>query len=178
MKRKWPVILTIALATYLGITLTTGYSLTGFWTDPIFSVLLCIIALILVFKDKTKSIWFSILLKTTNIICSLIVLGLLFLNLFNPYAWPNFKGLHSFSFQKIDDRLFHAYFSPVGIYSGGYGKFWITESPKYFPIIEHRVYYNDAVDHDFNNDTFEGRPIDNEEVVKSYIRDEVINKNK
>ena len=71
--------------------------------------------------------------------------------------------------------MFHAYFKPVGSYSGGEGNFWITESPLYFPFIEKDVYYEHAVLHDFSDGYWDGRPINNYEVVKSYIKDDVIN---
>ena len=129
----------------------------------------------LLFKNKTDKIWLTITLKTTNILCSTIVFGLLGLNLINSFAWDTFK-LRGFYYQPFDGRLFNAYFKPVGAYSGVYGNFWITETPKYFPLIEWRVCWNRTVHHDFNDDTFEGEPIDNYEVVRSYIKDEVIDK--
>jgi hypothetical protein len=76
----------------------------------------------------------------------------------------------------VDGRLFNAYFKPVGAYSGGYGNFWITEMPKWFPIIGRQVYWERAVHHDFGEDIAEGEPVDNYEVVKEYIRNKVIAK--
>jgi len=156
--------------------LFTDFSLTGFWTDVIFSILLSVFALILVFKNKTYSRWLTWTLRGSNIICSLIVFGLILLNLINPFALDTLK-LRSFYFQQVDGRVFNAYFKPVGAYSGGYGNFWISETPKYLPIIEWRVYWDRTVHHDFRADTFDGEPIDNYEVVKSHIKDEVIDKN-
>ncbi|MCZ2131369.1 MAG: hypothetical protein LC109_14030 [Bacteroidia bacterium] len=74
----------------------------------------------------------------------------------------------------MDSRLFNAYFKPVGSYAGGYGQFWISETPKFFPIIEWEVYYDRTVDWDFNDDNYDGQ--DTYEVVKSYIKNKVINK--
>lgn len=108
---------------------------------------------------------------------SLIIFGLLGLNFTNPFALDTFK-LRSFYYQSVDGRLFNAYFKPVGAYSGGEGNFWITEVPKFFPIIEKRVYYDRTVLWNFNNDTFDGQPVDNYKVVKQYIKDEVIDKKK
>lgn len=136
-----------------------------------------IFALRQVSKSRTDRIGLTLILKTINILCSLIVFGLLGLNLINPFAWDTFK-LRCFYFQSVDGRLFNAYFKPVGAYSGGYGNFWITETPKYFPVVEWRVYWDRTVHHDFNDDTFDGQPIDNYEVVRSYIKDDVIDKQK
>jgi hypothetical protein len=99
------------------------------------------------------------------------------LNAANPFALDTLK-LKSFYFQSVDGKLFNAYFKPVGAYSGGYGNFWITQSPKLFPLVERRVYWERTVHHDFGDDTFDGEPIDNYQVVREYIKDEVINKSK
>lgn len=177
MKQQTQIIFTIFFAVYLAVVLLTRISLTGFWTDIIFSVLLSIVALRLVFKSKANKLWLTIALKTTNLLCSLIVFGLLGHNIINSFVLDTLK-LRSFYYQSVNGRLFNAYFKPVGSYSGGYGNFWITESPKYFPLIEWSVYWERAVHHDFNDDTFEGQRIDNYEVVRSYIKEEVYNKQK
>jgi hypothetical protein len=175
MKQRTNIIATIFFSVYLATVLLTDISLTGFWTDVIFSILLSLFALGLVFRSKMNKLWLTIILRTTNILCSLVVFGLLVLNIINPFAWDVLK-LRSFYYQSVDARLFNAYFKPVGSYSGGYGNFWITETPKYFPLIEWRVYWDRTVHHDFNDDTFDGEPIDNYEVVRSYIKDKVIDK--
>jgi hypothetical protein len=177
MKQRTQIILSIFFPLYLATVLLTDFSLTGFWTDLIFSISLSVYSLILVFKNKTNILWLTITVRTTNILCSLIVFGLLGLSLINPFTWDTFK-LRSFYFQSVDGRLFNAYFKPVGSYSGGYGNFWISETPKYFPLIEWRVYWDRTVDWNFRDDTFDGQPVDNYEVVRSYIKDEVINKQK
>jgi hypothetical protein len=166
---------TLLLPLYLVIILFTSYSLTGFWTDVIFSILYSVVILLLVFKRNTHSRWLKIPLRSIAILCAVTIFGLIALNFTNPFIIDHFK-MRSFYFQKVNGRLFHAYFKPVGAYSGGQGNFWITESPVYFPLIEKDVYYEHAVHHDFNDDYWEGEPIDNYEVVRSYIKDEVINK--
>jgi hypothetical protein len=105
------------------------------------------------------------------------VFNLIALSLTNPFAFDLVK-LRSFYFQKVERRIFNAYFKPVGAYAGGQGNFWITESPIYFPFIEKRVYYERGVHHDFSDDYWEGEPIDNYEVVRAYVKDEVIGKGK
>ncbi|MEZ5014947.1 MAG: hypothetical protein R2794_11710 [Chitinophagales bacterium] len=175
MKQGTHIIFATFFAAYLLTVLLTDISLTGFWTDIIFAICLSIFALRLVFKIKTDKIWLTITFRAINFVCSLIVFGLLGLNLINPFAWDTFK-LRSFYYQSMDGRLFNAYFKPVGAYAGGYGNFWITETPKYFPLIEWRVYWDRTVDWDFNIDTFDGQPVDNYAVVRSYIKVEVIDK--
>ena len=177
MKIKVQILTTTFFTVYLLTILFTDFSLTGFWTDVIFSVLLSFFSLRPVLKNKTNEPWLTRTLRGTNIICSLIVLGLIILNLVYPIASDTLK-LRSFNFQQVDGRIFNAYFKPVGAYSGGYGNFWITESPKYLPIVEWRIYWDRTVHHDFSDDTFEGEPIDNFEIVRDYIKSEVISKNK
>ncbi len=83
--------------------------------------------------------------------------------------------VRSFYLIKTDNRLFNAYFKPVGAYSGGYGNFLITESPKYFPLIENPVYYDRTVHHDFSEDTFDGQPVDNREIIRQIVIEKIIN---
>lgn len=169
MKQHAPLLLTILFVVYLATVLLTDISLTGFWTDVIFSVLLSILSLKLSFRNK------GITLKIANILCSLTVFGLIGLHLSHPFALDTFK-LRSFYYLSVEGRLFNAYFKPVGAYAGGYGNFWITETSPYLPIIERRVYWERTVHHDFNDDRFDGEPIDNYAVVRSYIKAEVIDK--
>ena len=135
------------------------------------------ITLKIIFKNKEHKTWLTTTLRTSAIILSTIVFGLVALSFTNIFILDTFK-MRSFNYQKVDGRIFHAYFKPVGAYSGGQGNFWITESPLYFPIMEKRIFYDRTVHHNFNDDTWEGEPIDNYQVVKRYIKDEIINKNK
>ncbi len=177
MKTRNQIILLVFFAIYLSTVLLTDISLVGFWTDIIFSILLSLFALRIVFKNKADEMWLTITLRASALIFSAIVFGLIAFSFTNIFIWDTFK-MRSFYYQKVEGRIFHAYFKPVGAYSGGQGNFWITESPIYFPVIERKVYYDRTVHHDFNDDTWEGEPIDNYQVVKSYIKNEVINKNK
>ena len=117
------------------------------------------------------------MLRTLTILSSVVVFGLIGLNLINPFAWDTFK-MRSFYYVNVDGRLFNAYFKPVGAYAGGEGNFWITETPKYFPTIEIEKFYNRTVLWDFSATEWEGEPIDQNKVVKSYIKDEIIDKEK
>jgi hypothetical protein len=166
---------TLLLLLYLLITLFTDYSLTGFRTDVIFFMLLSSFVVLLITGRTTKRSWRIVIARTLIIICALAAFSWTAIVHINPFILDHLK-LRSFYFQKVNGRMFNAYFKPVGSYSGGEGNFWITESPVYFPLVEKEVYYEHAVLHNFRNDYWEGEPIDNYEVVKSYIKDEVINK--
>lgn len=170
MKANFQVILAIALILYLPIVVMTNFSLTGYWTDVIFTAIMSVILLLSLFKQKTK-----LYIKIPIFISLFMVLGLIILILQNPFSIDKTKT-RSFSFQLVNGRIFHAYFKPVGAYSGGYGNFWITESPVYLPFIERRIYFERAVRYDFNDDSFDGHPIDNYKVVRSYIQEQVIEK--
>ena len=171
------IVLVIFFGLYLSVLFFTSFSLVGFWTDIIFSVFFTVFLLRIVYKKGTGRSWLTILLKVVAAVYAAVVFGMIALNFTNPFVFDIFK-LRSFYYQKVDGRIFHAYFKPVGAYSGGQGSFWITESPVFFPLIENRVYYERAVHHDFNDDTWEGEPIDNYAVVRNYIKDEVIDKRK
>ncbi|MCU0438684.1 MAG: hypothetical protein MUC49_12305 [Raineya sp.] len=172
MKIRLYTIFTIFFVLYLSIVLCTKFSWTGYWTDVIFSIILVIFALWFISQNDLRK---SNLLKRINQVCIIIVLGIIGMNIINPLAWDNFK-LRSFYFQRVKGRVFNAYFRPVGSYGRGYGWFYICETPKYFPIIEWEVYRDGAVNHDFRDNTFDGQPIDNYEMVRSYIEEEVIKK--
>jgi hypothetical protein len=153
----------------------TNLSLVGFWTDIITAILLSIIILIVTFRKRTASRPSTIALRLTASALSAVVFGLIFLAFTNIFILDTFK-MRSFYYLRVDGRIFHAYFKPVGAYAGGQGNFWITESPKYFPVVEWPVYYDRTVRWDFSADSSEGQPVDNYEVVRSYIQDEVIDK--
>jgi hypothetical protein len=172
--RKQIIYVTILL-TYLLVITQTEYSLVGFWTDILFSLVFSLITLIAVFRNKTDDKFLTYFFRAITLISFISIYGFFIYMLTNPFVIDTFK-LRSFYYQSVDNRLFNAYFKPVGSYSGGEGNFWITETPKLFPIVEKQVFYDRTVLHDFNDDTFEGEPIDNYKVVEGYIKDEVINK--
>jgi energy-coupling factor transporter transmembrane protein EcfT len=155
----------ILLVFYILILIFTNISFVGFWTDILGAILLLILFL---WKGDYKSLMYML---TSGMISFLILF------LYEPFILEKFN-VNVFRFQEVNGRLFNAYFRPVGSYSGGYGNFWITESPKYFPFIEKEIYYDRTVYYDFNSDTFDGQPVNASEVVKSYIQGEIIDKNK
>ena len=175
MHSRSQIILIIFFTAYLSVILFTEFSLIGFWTDIIFSIVLSLFALWAIFRNMTAKRWLTITLRAMAIILSAVVFGLIAWSLTNIKTWDAFK-MRSFYYQKVDGRVFNAYFKPVGAYAGGYGNFWITETPKYFPLIERQVYYETAVQWDFNSDSSDGQSA--VDVVKSYIQDEVINQKK
>jgi len=163
------------LLTYLFFITQTKYSLVGFWSDILFSLVFSIITLIAVFRNKTNNKILTYSFRIIALTSIISIYGFLISRLTNPFVIDTFK-LRTFYYQSVDNRLFNAYFKPVGAYSGGYGNFWITETPKIFPIVEKQVFYDRTVLHDFNDDTLEGEQIDNNKIVKGYIIDAVINK--
>ncbi len=175
MTIKKQTILTIFITVYLLTVFLTDISLVGYWTDIIFSIILVSFGLLTVFRSKSKKTWLILTIKTLTIASSIVVFGLLGLNLINPIAWDTFK-MRSFYYENVDGRLFNAYFKPVGAYAGGEGSFWITETPKYFPIIEIEKFYNRTVLWDFRATEWEGEPIDQNAVVNSCIQEDVIDK--
>lgn len=175
MTTRKQITLVILLFFYLVTSAVTDFSLTGFWTDIVFSIAFSLFVLITIYKKKTNEFWLTITLRTIAVICSTAVSLFLLGSIFFSFGW-DFSKLRNFYFVRVDGRLFNAYFKPVGSYSGGEGNFWITESSIFCPIFERQVYYEHAVLHNFNDDTWEGKNIDNYEIVKTYIRDEIIDK--
>lgn len=176
MKSKSVIIPSLFLI-YLVLITFSDYSLVGYWTDIIFSVVLAFYSYKLSFKTELEIRLIKVYSKTVTLLCLTSVLLFFGLTILNPFSSDKLK-MRSFLFQRVEGRIFNAYFKPVGAYSGGFGNFWITETPIYFPIIEHEIYWDRTVNHDFNDDNFDGVPTDNYQVVKSYIFDEVILKEK
>ena len=126
LKTSWmKFFLPILLSTYLFIVLKTDYSLVGFWTDVVVSILLWVICWRLLFIKNVEVKWMNRISNVLIIINSIVIGGLMFLTILNPFSLDTLK-LRSFYFQSVQERTFHAYFKPVGAYSGGQGNFWIT----------------------------------------------------
>lgn len=169
------IFFTVFSIVYLVLVIFTDYSLSGYWTDVVLTLLLfvyCVWSLV----SRVKAVsWLKWSLQVTRLCVSVFIIWLIWLVVSNPFSIDTLK-LRGFYFQSVEGRLFSAYFKPVGAYSGGYGNFWITEMPRYFPLVERRVYWDRTVHHDFSDDMDDGEAVDNYEVVRTYIRDEVINK--
>jgi len=159
---------------YLAVVLLTDYSFIGYWSDIGITVVFTYLSLKYLFRNKpgVSPIW-RFLSKMVHASCVVMVIFLFSSQLLNPFLIDTLK-LRSFHFVEIEGRFYHAYFKPVGAYSGGYGNLSITESPTWLPIIEHQIHWNRSVHHDFYNDTFDGVPIDNRDVIRNYIRDEIL----
>ena len=170
MSPRKQILISSLLPIYLAIVLFTDISLIGFWTDVIFSILLCALVIFLAFRTTTNNTILKGVLKGNSIICTLLVFSFYILHIINPFFSDTLK-LRGFYFLPINGKLYNAYFKPVGAHSGGYGNFWITKSPKLFPIIEMQVHWERAVHHDFGSDTFEDSPIDNSELAENYIKE-------
>ena len=175
---SWVGVAVVAiLAVYLLMLFFSGWSLTGFWTDFIFSGIYVILGLAVIFIYRTPHRGLNMGLRTAMVLMALVVLRFFWSFFADPFVADLFK-MRSFYHRRVDGRVFQAYFRPVGAYSGGEGNLLITESPKLFPIIEREVYYEHAVRWDFNADSSEGRPVDNDAIVDEYIKDEITRKPK
>jgi hypothetical protein len=86
MQTRFQAITTILLTLYLATVLLTDISLTGFWTDVIFSIALCIFNLVFVFRKRTTVLWLTLTLRILALSCSIIVFVLLALNFANPLS--------------------------------------------------------------------------------------------
>jgi len=176
MTTKSKRILTGFTAIYLIIVISTDISLTGYWSDILFSMIIVIITLKVNFTSSNEKRWKTLLSRSISVLCSILVFGLIALHLITPFSQNSFK-MRSFYFENIDERLFNAYYKPVGAYAGGQGSFWITESPVYFPVIEIQKYYNPTVHWDFRIKEWEGKPVDQQEEVRDYIKNEILKQN-
>jgi len=172
--KRIQILTTVFLSTYLLILIFTDFSFTGFWTDVIFTILLLTFSLIVVYRKKTDNPKLTRTLRSTALISSIVVFVYMLFAFANPFAFLSYQKMRHFSNIVVENRNFNAYFFPTGAYGRGYGSFRITESPKYFPIIEWTVYSEKATDTDFNMDKLEDTPI--EDVVKAMIENEVIKK--
>lgn len=175
MTKRLPIILCSTMLVYGLTVLLTDFSLTGFWTDILFSISLFIFSVVITFRHKTEKRWLTITLRTISICFFFVVYS--FLTPFMTMFFLDTFKLRSFCFIKVDGRLFNAYFKPVGAYSGGYGNFLITESPKYFPLTETPFYYNRTVHHDFSEDISEGEPVDNREIIRQIVKEQISTRN-
>ncbi len=173
MKFKIGLALTLFFSLCLTLFLLAGISWIGIWTDVLFSILLSAITLWLVFHSSTGNFRIVFFARMLAIACAMLVAGIMLTYVSNPFRLNVLKA-RSFLYQRVDGRIFNAYFKPVGSYSGGYGNLLITETPLWFPLIERTVYYQRVVHHDFGDDTFEGQPIDNNALIKQYIRKEIV----
>lgn len=172
MKRAIFIALTVCFPFDLGMVTLRDISFVGIWTDILFSIILVLTAILITSKYQFEKSWLIATAKGLNMVCSIGMILMLFSFINSPYYWDKLKS-RSFCYQSINDHLYHAYFMPVGAYSGGEGNFWITESPQHFPFIEWSVYYERAILHDFSEDTFDGSPIDNEKIARDFIKEKV-----
>lgn len=173
MTTRGQIILTLFTTVYLATIILTDLSLTGYWTDLVFSILLVSLGLSIIIKQRTLNTSLSSFFKTLTILCSIVIIGLIAINLIDPFSWNRFK-IKSFYYEQVNGRLFNAYFKPVGSYSGGEGIIRISESPKYLPFIEIQKHHDGAVLWDFSRTEWEGEPVDQNEVLRNYILDEII----
>lgn len=173
MGERFQIVTTIAFLLFWAVLIFTPYSLVGYWTDGLLALAFIIFAIKTIFNTKVANPIVKWVLRVANLASLAITLGFLYFFFSNPFFIDDFKT-RTFYYVYENGKLYNAYFKPVGAYSGGYGNFWITEIPLFFPVVENIVYYERAVHHDFGKDMdFEMNPVDNREVVRNYIKREV-----
>ncbi|GEM_PF-2257814 len=175
MASRAQILLPIFSLVYLMTLSYTNLSLSGFWTDIIFSILLALLSLKALCTSKSVKIGWTILLKVIHLLLVLYIFLTLWFQLLQPRALDTFK-LRSFLYVYLEGRSFNAYFQPVGAYSGGEGNLSIAENYSYCPIFERERHYKHAILWDFRTDEFDGQAVDQKQIVKTYIKHEVIDK--
>jgi len=168
--RKISIISGTLFLTYGMTLLFTKYSLTGFWSDIIFFASLVIILTFALYKTKRDSLPLLPTFRILSLCILILTINYYGYVLINPFDIR--KDTKTLKTQTVNGRLFHPHFQPVGSWGKGYGPFWITESPKFFPFIERTVFAERGTDYDFNDTEFDGTPI--EEFVRNYIIENII----
>ena len=172
MNQKTHLIIPMLTSVYLLIIFLTDTSFRGYWTDFFIAVVFVTYNLKKALNSKKVKGSLSLIHRFVSILPAILVYSVLAAYILNPFSWNVFK-MKCFYNQEVNGRLFNAYFKPVGANSGGEGIFWITESPKYFPLIETQKYYDNAVLWDFSVQEWEGETVDQNEIVKRYIEQEI-----
>ena len=168
------ILTTLIFLSYLAILSMTDISLTGYWTDAIVASGLSIFTFRLVFKYVISNRPLTIILRTIVVLLTMgLFLSFIFVFISYPLIPANPKGYY---FQSVKGRLFNFY----SFENGGYT---ISETYKYFPIIEleickripHKDMFEDRYDTegDYINDIQDVRNL-----IENYILDEEIDKNK
>ena len=126
----------------------TPFSLTGFWTDIIFALILVVFSLYWLFKHKIENKVVRLLFNITTIISSFLVLVLIVIYAINPYSWTVLQT--KFIESKTNGNFIELnYFRPTGAWGCGYGTYWESKTLKYFPLIEHITHENDCTQDDW-----------------------------
>ena len=92
------------------------------------------------------------------------------------FSTLNSLDVVGFHYYKIDNNFYNGYFEPVGAYSGGEGNIWISKTPFIFPMIEKTVYHEHAVMWDYSLAEFEDEKVDQNNIMRQTILDELTNK--
>lgn len=178
MRLKIQIFILLILIGHL-LLLFFNFSLVGFWTDFFIPTFLTTGFLYSILKKETtiNSLRNTFRILTLGISIAYIFIGIRQINNIGFFSFLDSTKLTSFYWENVNDRTFNAYFQPVGAYSGGEGNFWITECLPYFPLIEETVYYKHAILWDFGVKEFDGQNIDQNKVIREYIKNEVIKNN-
>lgn len=174
MKTRTQLYFLLFTTIYLFSVAFTGISLTGIYTDVVFSVVLVLSNLMVAFGRKTENTWLTRILRSLSVFYAVAVFGLWVLVSINPLI--TFGDTTCYYYQNIETRLFNVYFEPI-LFGHGSGFFRITESPKWCPVIEMERLYDSNRSWNFDTTEWNGKPyVDLRETAKKYIRESLIDK--
>ena len=159
--------LSLLVLAYIAVLYLTHISFTGYFTDIVILIVLYVLIWIIFLKSRKQPTKDHVNNKAV-----LIFLGgftfILIVLLGHPYSVGKIKTT-SFLFQRVNNKLYHAYFIPVGSYSGGEGDLIIASSPHLFPLIEERIHYEHSVLWDYGASIFDGQPVNQESAIRNFI---------
>ncbi|SED51676.1 hypothetical protein SAMN04487765_0229 [Tenacibaculum sp. MAR_2010_89] len=129
--------LILILIFYVGVINYTIFSLTGFYSDVFFAILVSVIIIILTIINWKKSSLVNRTLKYFSIIISFGVMILTFL--VEGMVEEEFIVLDTIEINKIKYRVH--YFPPQGVWEFENGKIYITKLNEMLPFIEKHYFY-------------------------------------
>ena len=147
----------------------TEFSLVGYKSDvllPFGAMLALVIAMSTLESGRLKK---SSRILVVFFVCMYSIGGFSGWSQRNVFKVLNVFDVESFCYYSINGELYHGYFEPVGASSGGEGNFWITKSPTGFPILELEIYNEHAILWNFSSDEFDGRNVDQNEIMRQTI---------
>lgn len=137
------ILLQILMLIYFPFVLFSKYSITGFWSDIIFSCILIFISIILSFKFKHENKILIRLNKGISIFYSVTFCLVVGIKIINPFNWTIFST-SQIEYKIKNSEITISYFEPTGAWGCGHGKYWETKTFLYFPIIEKEVYVDNC----------------------------------
>lgn len=127
------------MAIYFPVVMLSPFSLTGFWTDNLFSLGIVIISLLWSFKRKIEKKTIRIALRVTTIISSIFVFGIIGLHVIDPFSWTVMRTKMARWSSPKPPIIEFEYFEPTGSRGCGCGTYWKTKTLICFPFIEYET---------------------------------------